>query len=324
VVAASDVYSPIAAPLRAAWAERVRNPPDGLTGARRLWRIIREGRGYPCVILDASEKEGVLAAALLGRRRRPPTVLLAEATWKRGRNPLDRVVSRLGLPLVDGPHVYYAVLSTLERQAFPRTWGVDPRRVVFTPYHYTLSESELRMPTREDGSIFAGGDSLRDYAVLAEAMCAVPHPLVIATRRRGGRWRQEAPANVTVRATSPAEYNRRTAAASVVVVPMEARTDRSAGQATYLNAMVLGKPVVVSDVAGARDHIRDGETGVLVPPGDPAALAAALRGLLEDRGRARRIGAAAKRDVLDRFGPDRYVERLLAVVDRASGRAARA
>jgi len=41
-----------------------------------------------------------------------------------------------------------------------------------------------------------------------------------------------------------------TAAASVVVVALQPREDRSSGQGTYLNAMALGKPVVVTDVAG--------------------------------------------------------------------------
>lgn len=244
-------------------------------------------------------------------------MLLAEATWKLGRNPLDHVAARTGLRFLDGAHVRYGVLSRFELESFPRTWHVDPARVLFTPYYYTLSEAELRRPREGDGTIFAGGDSLRDYRPLVEAMRALPQHLEIATRGTGRGWMRALPENVTVRAMSPAEYAERAASASVVVVPLERRGDRSAGQATYLNAMALGKPVVVSDVAGARDYIADGETGILVAPGDPRALATALRALHEDPALARRLGAAARADVRSRFGPDHYVERLLAIVDDA-------
>ena len=50
-----------------------------------------------------------------------------------------------------------------------------------------------------------------------------------------------------------------------------------------LEAMAQGRLVAASDVGGHRELIRDGETGTLFPPGDPAAIAAALAGLLADR-----------------------------------------
>lgn len=60
-----------------------------------------------------------------------------------------------------------------------------------------------------------------------------------------------------------------------------------------LEAMACGVPVVASRVGGIPDLVRDGETGLLVPPGDPAALAAALDRLLADAARRRAMGAAA-------------------------------
>ena len=58
-------------------------------------------------------------------------------------------------------------------------------------------------------------------------------------------------------------------------------------------AMAYGKPVVATAVGGLRDLVVDGETGLLVPPGDAAALRAALNRLLGDRELRRRLGAAA-------------------------------
>jgi glycosyltransferase involved in cell wall biosynthesis len=59
---------------------------------------------------------------------------------------------------------------------------------------------------------------------------------------------------------------------------------------SVVEAMAAGRPVVGTDVVGIRDAVSHEETGLLVPPGDPAALAAALRRLLSDRGLARRMG----------------------------------
>ena len=313
-----DVFSTIEAPLREAWAARVHTPPHELSGISRQRYILREGGRYPRVILDGSEREALFAAAIFARRRRPPTLVIADATWKSASNLLDRLASRFGLLPIDGSHVRYCVMSTAELERFPNTWHVDPGRVVFTPYHHTLSDQDLAMPTSRDRGIFAGGDSLRDYATLIEAMRNLPDPLCIATRTPMPQLMRDLPANVEIASLSRQDFDERTASAAVVVIPLEPRQDRGSGQTTYLNAMALGKAVIVTDVAGARDYIRDGETGLIVPSEDPRSLADALRSLLDDPAYADRLGAAARRDAIERFGPDRYVEQLLTVVDEAS------
>jgi len=61
-----------------------------------------------------------------------------------------------------------------------------------------------------------------------------------------------------------------------------------------LEAMACGLPVVATDVGGTAEAVRDGETGALVPPGDDAALAAALRRLTADPDALRRMGEAGR------------------------------
>lgn len=63
---------------------------------------------------------------------------------------------------------------------------------------------------------------------------------------------------------------------------------------TPLEAMACGRPVVGSAVGGIAFTVADGETGLLVPPRDPAALADALRRLLADPARRERMGRAAR------------------------------
>jgi len=66
-------------------------------------------------------------------------------------------------------------------------------------------------------------------------------------------------------------------------------------------AMAYGRPVVASAVGGLADAVEDGVTGLLVPPGDPAALRAALERLLGDAALRARLGEAARRAAEERF-----------------------
>jgi glycosyltransferase involved in cell wall biosynthesis len=68
-----------------------------------------------------------------------------------------------------------------------------------------------------------------------------------------------------------------------------------------LEAMACGTPVVASAVGGMLDTVDDGVTGVLVPPRDPEAVAAAVRRLAGDRPGLARMGAAAARSVAERY-----------------------
>ncbi len=65
--------------------------------------------------------------------------------------------------------------------------------------------------------------------------------------------------------------------------------------AVLVEAMSCGTPVVTSTVAGLPEVIRHDRTGLLVPPGEPAALAVAIDALLDDPVHAAEIGAAGRR-----------------------------
>jgi glycosyltransferase involved in cell wall biosynthesis len=86
----------------------------------------------------------------------------------------------------------------------------------------------------------------------------------------------------------------------------------------FLEAMAAGLAVVACRAAAVPEVVRDGETGVLVPPRDPEALAGALGGLLQDRGRARALGEAGRRKVTE-LTPKRVAERFLHAVESIPG-----
>jgi Glycosyl transferases group 1/Glycosyltransferase Family 4 len=83
------------------------------------------------------------------------------------------------------------------------------------------------------------------------------------------------------------------------------------GSAALL-AMSAGVPVVASNVGGLPEAVHHGETGLLVP-NDPAAIAAAIRRLVDNPDLARRMGAAGRRAVLANFTVDHMVRRTMEV-----------
>ncbi len=80
-----------------------------------------------------------------------------------------------------------------------------------------------------------------------------------------------------------------------------------------LEAMLAGKPVVATRVSSAPEIVVDGETGLLVPPDDPQALAEALLALLGDPARAAALGAAGLARARSEFSVERMADRTVAV-----------
>ena len=85
----------------------------------------------------------------------------------------------------------------------------------------------------------------------------------------------------------------------------------------YLEAMACGCPVVASIAGAAPEAVTDGETGLLVPPEDEGAVAAALDQILGNEFLARQMGEAARRRVNDYFAMDKYIVRVLSNYRRA-------
>jgi glycosyltransferase involved in cell wall biosynthesis len=86
-----------------------------------------------------------------------------------------------------------------------------------------------------------------------------------------------------------------------------------------LEAMAYGRPVVATAVGGLRDLVVDGETGILVPPRDAAALRRALERLLADPALRRALGAAGRSRARDHFSWPAATDATLAAYAEAAG-----
>jgi glycosyltransferase involved in cell wall biosynthesis len=68
-----------------------------------------------------------------------------------------------------------------------------------------------------------------------------------------------------------------------------------------MEAMAMSLPVVATNIGGSLDQVLDGVTGLLVPPGDPVALADAIEKLMQNPSLCRRMGAAGVQRIGERF-----------------------
>jgi len=80
-------------------------------------------------------------------------------------------------------------------------------------------------------------------------------------------------------------------------------------------AMAAGKPVIATAHGGPTEMVVEGETGFLIPPNDPSALASAIKKLLAHPEEAARLGKAAQKRFLDHFEMRDYIERIQRLYD---------
>ena len=192
-------------------------------------------------------------------------------------------------------------MSEFVRRSLCEDYGVDPARVrvVGAGPNVSPDPSELGR-AREPLVLFVGKNFVpKGGPELLEAFARVrrTHP-----EARLSIVSSSAPATLPAGATFHGLLDKEGlaqlyATASVFALP----TRREAFGLSFLEAMAFAVPVVGSRLEAIPEIVADGETGLLVPPGDPGALAEALSALLSDPTRARRMGAAGRARVAERF-----------------------
>ena len=109
------------------------------------------------------------------------------------------------------------------------------------------------------------------------------------------------------------------AAADVVLVPSLVEPFGN----TAVEAMLAQRALVASDTQGLAEIVRDGETGLLVPPGDATALAGAIARLDDDPALARRLARQGLADARARFSREQYAAQVVTVLESLRSRRAR-
>ncbi len=86
-----------------------------------------------------------------------------------------------------------------------------------------------------------------------------------------------------------------------------------------IEAMSFGLPVIATDAGGVPEIVIDGQTGILVPPEDAAALRKAIQRLLKDDELRRGMGTRGRERVVQRYQLDDHMARLVEIFQQAIG-----
>ena len=316
------------------------DPADGLRGralddyvqayAQALAGAAREaGAG---IIHAASSHHNGLAAALAAR-----TLGIASVYELRGLWHVTALSEGKHAPLGEAD-VRYRLADRLERQAaracnhvvalseplarWAREAGVPAERVTVVPNVVsTVAPSEA--PSRAALSIpddalvvgyagalkaYEGLDLVLDAAATARRGGADVRVLIVGGGPEAAALRRRADGDETVLLLSPRPRAEAAALMALADVAPLCRRDlpvtRMVPPIKLAEAMARGQAVVVSDVEALSSLVRHEETGLVVPPGDAGALAAAFARLAREPGLRRALGQAAAREAAERFGTD--------------------
>lgn len=78
-----------------------------------------------------------------------------------------------------------------------------------------------------------------------------------------------------------------------------------------IESMAFGKPVIGTNIGGTPEQIKDGQTGILIPPDDPHAMAEAIARLIDDQALRLRMGKAGRKRFEQEFGFEPYYEKIM-------------
>lgn len=313
------------------WKTRAVAIPMPRTLLEELWaflRILAALRTGRPMVLDSSSGRlhpDMLAAAVIGLlpKRFRPLIVLTGCMWDQDSGLAGKLQAWI-MRLADRAITRYVVQSTEELTVFPQTWGVDPDKLRLCTYFYTIPPADA--PNAHPAEpvddlpadyVFSGGNAHRDYDTLIEVARRMPdRQFVIATRRLDGR--DDLPPNLTARQVPHAQFVTLMHNARAVVIPMLDGLTRATGQQTYLNAMVAGKPAIVSRALGVNDHITHRENGWVVD-GSVEAYVEALEWVYDpDNVEAvAAMCAAARQITLDCFTFNRFERCILNALNEA-------
>jgi glycosyltransferase involved in cell wall biosynthesis len=269
------------------------------------------------VVFSNGENVGIpLAGLFAARRRRPAHVIIGHRLSPQKKKMLMRALH----PQMDAIFVY----AETQRIYALDVLRVPQNKLHLIPFHADARFFQPRTDVAVKRRISSAGLELRDYPTLIDAVRDLDVEVCLAAAspwsKRGNETAGRAlPSNVSARGYSYRELRDLYASSLFVVVPLY-ENDFQAGVTTILEAMAVGKAVIVSRTSGQRDVIQDGVNGIYVPPGDARALRRAIVNLLEHPEEAARLGRNARSTIESAMSLELWADRVSEVV-RNAGRA---
>jgi hypothetical protein len=325
--------------------------------ASRLGRLTRAVAGSYAALAVTAFRQRRTASAYVSNTENEAIVLALLFKLARGRRPIVAVGQFPAKPQKWAAwriarvhtHIHRLMpLGSAQAEHLVNALGVPADKVEVLPYgidtdYWCTDKANPRSSARP--YVVAAGLQHRDYGTLVKAVEGLDLDLVIAAASPWSKsanevGAQEQPPGVTVEAPSLAELRDAYAGAVAVVVPV-VETSFPAGTTSVLEAMAMGKPVVVSRSEGGGDYVTDrrrvlrkgpmratsatyasrfgsaraqGQTGFHVPVGDAEELRSVLRWIVENPEEAAAVGQQGRATVVEMHQVETYVRRIAAAV----------
>ncbi len=199
-----------------------------------------------------------------------------------------------------------------DSSATARLHGIPEGRFHYIPFKINGYELIRDAQTRDEGYIFSGGRSRRDFATFFAAVEGLGYPIKLLTGRESDLTPHGSslhglvvPSNVEVlrNDASMEHFVQLLTGARFVVIPILPGSGTQAGIGVYLQAMAARKCLIVSSGLGVSDVITNSEA-IIVPAGDPKALRDAIKLAWEDADLRERYSRAAADYALPLGGED--------------------
>ena len=257
------------------------------------WALFRLRSGYRVVVLGGGAQIDIfymILQRLWPFNSRP--IVKIDCLWYES-SPLKQFFKRCLFKWLDKVVNRYVVWASREINDYARAFGLPLGKFSFIPYHTT---PDFNASTVRNGDyLFSGGNFARDYSSLARAVKGLDLKVIVACTNSKALNAISFPSNVDVVGVNHQEFMQLMAGSGINVVSLAGGLLHSGGQQTFLNAMAMGKPVIVTDPEGAKDYIDNGVDGILVPPSDPERLRSAILRIHNDLDFAKSLGKAARK-----------------------------
>jgi glycosyltransferase involved in cell wall biosynthesis len=287
------------------------NPRSLWHGSRFAWNAYTETAALRNIYLG-EEFPGIQYLAIHALRRRAKRIAMLMHNVANARRSLPLKTLRLA-----GLADHLLCLSEESKRELITQYGYPSARVTVAGSRVDTEFFRPDPTVTVQGHVCSAGAVNRDYDSLIAAVEPLGVQLKIAADTQ---WRFSAKAHdigqlppfVEMRSWGDYLSLRQLYAESAIVVVPLARSLMS-GVTVALEAMAMGKPVIMTDIPYVADFMINGEHGFLVPRGDIDTLRARIRFLLDHPTEAERMGQRAREWVLSRFTVEHYVNRILSV-----------
>jgi glycosyltransferase involved in cell wall biosynthesis len=252
-------------------------------------------RTSPVVLAMFESEANALAAARRASPRRPSSTMAVVTCWLAHilstSSSARRRAYRWAYSSVD--RIYY--LSQNQGPVLAEQLDARPEQLAFVPFGVDQETfAPAGPPDDDDGYVLVvGRDRGRDWTTTFDALRNVPSPVKVCARPSDLRG-CAVPANVETLGYVDRDVYRTLLGRARVVVVSTRPVLYPSGQSVLLEAMSMGRAVVVTDTPALSGYIQDGLTALAVPPGDASALRDRIRDAFGDDALRRRLGAGGR------------------------------